>query len=656
MDKMRFLISALGKPGIDPNNYINTDYKFVDENETIPYSTPFLFEAILRHYQDKKENIDHLILIGTANSCWQDVYNYCCAQGMKEDGNSQILTEEERAESLNEQSDDTEVEKFERFLHPVEEKIEEFFEKEYKLKLKVHIFLTQYGTTEKQAFYNYKRLRRIEEFMPDGEEQDVLLDITHSFRYLPIYHFLVMNYLMQLSKKKVNVSAVYYGMYELKREENLSYAPVLNMRYLISTLKWINSVNEVNSYGSVYHMKESLDKETELTGGKEGIKKESEYTDWLEIFEWSANVNNFNAMTRSIEEIIREPKEKNYAGLGQDAVEKVSEEFKEHFSVSEKWKIAFEQLHLSQWFFEQRRFGLAAITIQECVTSYAVYTLITKEERERKKEGVFNRKLREKAIERLEGISKKNSGCKELYDRFMAGKDMRNTMAHSLGKMVVENKKSSEILSQINKDRKQLNGYIEFVEKALKDEILENKYTDSLNKNSQEKKLQNKNIDSLKKNSQEKNLHNKNIDVLKKNSQKSYGRIVCIAKKKKEWEWKNLLTRENLKKDDIGFINLSGFEKDYQTKDQIEEECKEIFKRLEQECDKCTDRKSLVLIGNTNMEKQVYLIKEIQNRKKFSDRCVVKMLSESKQKLENKIVVQDKNIPYESKNTTKKEE
>lgn len=612
---MRFLISALGKPDIDPNNqynYINTDYKFVDENETIPYSTPFLFEAILRHYQDKKENIDHLILIGTANSCWQDVYNYCCAQGMKEDGNSQILTEK-RAESLNEQSDDTEVEKFERFLHPVEEKIEEFFEKEYKLKLKVHIFLTQYGTTEKQAFYNYKRLRRIEEFMPDGEEQDVLLDITHSFRYLPIYHFLVMNYLMQLSKKKVNVSAVYYGKLEPKSGEK-SCASVLNMRYLISTLKWINSVNEVNSYGSVYHMKECLDKE-KPTDGKEGIKKESEYTDWLEIFEWSANVNNFNAMTRSIEEIIREPKEKNYAGLGQDAVEKVSEEFKEHFSVSEKWKIAFEQLHLSQWFFEQRRFGLAAITIQECVTSFAVYTLITKEERERKKEGVFNRKLREKAIERLEEISEKNSGCRELYDRFMAGKDMRNTMAHSLGKMVVENKKSSEILSQINKDRKQLNGYIEFVEKALKDEILENKYTDSL----------------------------------KKNSQKPYGRIVCIAKKKKEWEWKSILNSKALKKEDIGFINLPGFEKDYQTKDQIEEECKEIFKRLEQECDKCTDRKSLVLIGNTNMEKQVYLIKEIQNREKFSDRCVVKMLSESKQKLENKIVVQDKNIPYKSK-------
>lgn len=611
---MRFLISALGKPDIDPNNqynYINTDYKFVDENETIPYSTPFLFEAILRHYQDKKENIDHLILIGTANSCWQDVYNYCCAQGMKEDGNSQILTEEERAESLNEQSDDTEVEKFERFLHPVEEKIEEFFEKEYKLKLKVHIFLTQYGTTEKQAFYNYKRLRRIEEFMPDGEEQDVLLDITHSFRYLPIYHFLVMNYLMQLSKKKVNVSAVYYGKLEPKSGEK-SCASVLNMRYLISTLKWINSVNEVNSYGSVYHMKECLDKE-KPTDGKEGIKKESEYTDWLEIFEWSANVNNFNAMTRSIEEIIREPKEKNYAGLGQDAVEKVSEEFKEHFSVSEKWKIAFEQLHLSQWFFEQRRFGLAAITIQECVTSYAVYTLITKEERERKKEGVFNRKLREKAIERLEEISEKNSGCRELYDRFMAGKDMRNTMAHSLGKMVVENKKSSEILSQINKDRKQLNGYIEFVEKALKDEILENKYTDSL----------------------------------KKNSQKPYGRIVCIAKKKKEWEWKSILNSKALKKEDIGFINLPGFEKDYQTEDQIEKEWKGISDRLEQECNKCIDKKCLVLIGNTNKGKKEYLIKKIQDH--FSDRCVVKMLLESEQKIENKIVVQEKNISNEKK-------
>ena len=625
---MRFLISALGNPkkeGQD-NQYIyeNTDYKFVDENETIPYSTPFLFEAILHHYEDKKENIDHLILIGTVKSCWQDVYNYCCTQCVREDGNSQNLTEEEieyyfaieeKVKSLNSRSNIEEVQEFEQFLHPVEEKIEELFWKKHKLK--VHIFLTQYGITEEEAFYNYQRIRQIEEFMSDGEKQDVLLDITHSFRSMPIYHFLVMNYLMQLSKKKVNVSAVYYGMYELKREENLSYAPVLNMRYLISTLKWINSVNEVNSYGSVYHMKESLDKETELTGGKEGIKKESEYTDWLEIFEWSANINNFNALTRSIEEIMRGSKEKIYSRLGQDAVEKVSDEFAEHFLLSEKWKIAYEQLHLSQWFFEQRRFGLAAITIQECVTSYAVYTLITKEERERKKEGVFNRKLREKAIERLEEISEKNSGCKELYDRFMAGKDMRNTMAHSLGKMVVENKKSSEILSQINKDRKQLNGYIEFVEKALKDEILENKYTDSL----------------------------------KKNSQKPYGRIVCIAKKKKEWEWKSILNSKALKKEDIGFINLPGFEKDYQTEDQIEKEWKGISDRLEQECNKCIDKKCLVLIGNTNKGKKEYLIKKIQDH--FSDRCVVKMLLESEQKIENKIVVQEKNISNEKKKKNK---
>ena len=247
---------------------------------------------------------------------------------------------------------------------------------------------------------------------------------------------------------------------------------------------------------------------------------------------------------------------------------------------------------------------------------------MTKEEQESKKEGIFDNDLRNTAIGRLKKLSEKNSDCKELFNRYWAGKDMRNTMAHSLNTLKVEDKKSGEILSKINADRNKLKAYIKFVQKALDKKILENKDPNSL----------------------------------KKSSQDHYGRIVCIAKKKKEWEWKNLLTRENLKKDDIGFINLSGFEKDYQTKDQIEEECKEIFKRLEQECDKCTDRKSLVLIGNTNMEKQVYLIKEIQNRKKFSDRCVVKMLSESKQKLENKIVVQDKNIPYESKNTTKKEE
>lgn len=633
MDKMKFLISALGNPKkegqVNQYNYENTDYKFIDENEMIPYSTPFLFEAILHHYQDKEENIDHLILIGTAKSCWQDVYNYCCAQCVREDGNSQILTDkeiayylaiDERAKELNSRSSIKEVQEFERFLHPVEEKIEELFGKKHKLK--VHIFLTQYGITEEEAFYNYQRLRQIEEFMPDGEEQDVLLDITHSFRYMPIYHFLVMNYLMQLSKKKVNVSAVYYGMYELKREENLSYAPVLNMRYLISTLKWINSVNEVNSYGSVYHMKESLDKERERAGRKEGTKKETELTDWLEIFEWSANTNNFNALTRSIEEITHGTKEDIYSKLGQDAVEKISDEFAEQFLPSKKWEIAFEQLRLSQWFFEQRRFGLAAITIQECVKSYAVYTLMTKEEQESKKEGIFDNDLRNTAIGRLKKLSEKNSDCKELFNRYWAGKDMRNTMAHSLNTLKVEDKKSGEILSKINADRNKLKAYIKFVQKALDKKILENKDPNSL----------------------------------KKSSQDHYGRIVCIAKKKKEWEWKNLLTRENLKKDDIGFINLSGFEKDYQTKDQIEEECKEIFKRLEQECDKCTDRKSLVLIGNTNMEKQVYLIKEIQNRKKFSDRCVVKMLSESKQKLENKIVVQDKNIPYESKNTTKKEE
>ena len=321
----------------------------------------------------------------------------------------------------------------------------------------------QYGINEFESFFNYQKMcSDLEKYMVEGEKTDIILDITHSFRSMPIYYFLVINYLMHISSQDVNVSAIYYGMFELKKEEMLDYIPVINMNYLIDTMNWINGLNEVNSYGSVYGVTKCLGENNDIS-------------DWLQIFEWATNTNDYSLLTKSIAQITAaDISQDTYSVMGQDALKMIRNLLQSKFSEKSERNVSLMQLELSQWFYEQRRYGLAILTIQECVTTYITYLILKYWDKKQDtmtmedcKQLLFEEGTRRRSIGLLRMIAAKEPNAQKLLCFYDAGKGMRNTMAHVFNNVDTGKKTSKVLLQEILHQRKRLKQYIDLVEDCI---------------------------------------------------------------------------------------------------------------------------------------------------------------------------------------------
>lgn len=581
---MKTLITSIGKPRksqTDNNVYEKTPYSL--DNGTSTYESPFLFEAILNHHTSVKDPIDQLILVGTVHSCWTDLFKYFYQK------KNTILPPEietilnniaRHSETLDRSSDLTSIKEFQKkTLSPLIELLENTFHN-----VKVQIIILQYGLTEAESAYNYKALcTTVENSIPASEENQILLDITHSFRSLPIYLFLVVNYFSRVSKLSTTVSHVYYGIFELKREENLAYTPVINMNYLLTTMDWINGLNELNNYGSVYNITTHC-----LSNQSTDVKN------WLNIFEWATNTNDYNELKKSVSELSSiNIDTADYDELEKDALSKISSSLKETFSnvpgnVSE---IAYTQLCASKWFFDQRRYGLSIISIQECLRSYLVVLLsedyLSKHSDEEKR--------RNEAINILKRLTPYCDEAVTLYDYYIKGKDLRNMMAHSLRTNNIDNKNVSDLLAEIEETKITLKDYIHYVESCMNSHVIETAHQQF--------------IDS-----------NKPAAVSTELEQ-----IIIIAGTKKR-SWSTTHLTQTYKTSNIVFYTPANYDVDYESGKNIKHSCNEILTYLD---NKVGNHKTLILLGHTNFIKQYHLIKFL-HEKYESSQCDIKLLGENR--------------------------
>lgn len=581
---MKTLITSIGKPlksQTDNNVYDKTPYSL--DNGTSTYESPFLFEAILNHHTSVKDPIDQLILVGTVHSCWTDLFKYFYQK------KNTILPPEietilnniaRHSETLDRSSDLTSIKEFQKkTLSPLIELLENTFHN-----VKVQIIILQYGLTEAESAYNYKALcTTVENSIPASEENQILLDITHSFRSLPIYLFLVVNYFSRVSKLSTTVSHVYYGIFELKHEENLAYTPVINMNYLLTTMDWINGLNELNNYGSVYNITTHC-----LSNQSTDVKN------WLNIFEWATNTNDYNELKKSVSELSSiNIDTADYDELEKDALSKISSSLKETFSnvpgnVSE---IAYTQLCASKWFFDQRRYGLSIISIQECLRSYLVVLLsedyLSKHSDEEKR--------RNEAINILKRLTPYCNEAVTLYDYYIKGKDLRNMMAHSLRTNNIDNKNVSDLLAEIEETKITLKDYIHYVESCMNSHVIETAHQQF--------------IDS-----------NKPAAVSTELEQ-----IIIIAGTKKR-SWSTTHLTQTYKTSNIVFYTPANYDVDYESGKNIKHSCNEILTYLD---NKVGNHKTLILLGHTNFIKQYHLIKSL-HEKYESSQCDIKLLGENK--------------------------
>ncbi|QYR63721.1 TIGR02221 family CRISPR-associated protein [Fusobacterium animalis] len=369
----------------------------------------FITSALEEHY-----HIDKTIFIGTTGSMWDNLYEFYCDKYNKEyDENYHI----ELMEVIDESSKDDDVQKL---------NINKFNET---FKDKILAIVTKYGMNELEIFENFNLIIQIQEQLKNGDE--VYLDITHSFRSNAFWLFLVMNYLTDVADKKIEIKAITYGMLEiidrnLPKEDQIANVVDLNAFYKI--LQWIKGANNFKNYGNSYLIEKNIENE-KLS------KKLKNFSDALNMNYIASLRQSINSLKKLEEDI------ENLEGPAKLIIPKVIKEFMDRFSTEEKDYLF--QAELAKWHFEQKRYAMAYININEAIIGFIMDALELpllsadkKKDENKLAKDWLNMIISRHEANKIYPNFKADKDNKELYEYikiFEHSRRVRNEIAHSIG-------------------------------------------------------------------------------------------------------------------------------------------------------------------------------------------------------------------------------
>ena len=128
------------------------------------------------------------------------------------------------------------------------------------------ILKSMYGDIVKPVFINdfknkediWDLFKSLYEHIEDGD--DIYLDITHSFRYLPMLYLTVLDYAQYL--KNITVSGIFYGAFEAQYEENSEkIAPIFDLTDMFETMQWANAADSFVNYGTADKLYKQIKKQ-----------------------------------------------------------------------------------------------------------------------------------------------------------------------------------------------------------------------------------------------------------------------------------------------------------------------------------------------------------------------------------------------------------
>ena len=295
----------------------------------------FITSALEEHY-----GIDKTIFIGTTGSMWDNLYEFYSKKYQKNYDENYHL---DLMGVIDNATMDTDINSLNLT------KFNETF------KDKILGIVTKYGMNELEIFENFNLIIKLQDELEDGDE--VYLDITHSFRSNAFWMFLVMNYLTDVEDKNITVNAITYGMLEAQKD---GVAPVVDLNAFYKILQWIKGANALKEYGNSYLLEENIENE-KLS------KKLKNFSDAL-------NMNYIGSLRQSINSLKKlEDDIDNLEGPAKLIIPKVIKDFMDRFASEDKDYLF--QAKLAKWHFEQKRYAMAYININEAIIGFIMDTL-----------------------------------------------------------------------------------------------------------------------------------------------------------------------------------------------------------------------------------------------------------------------------------------
>ena len=394
----------------------------------------FVAEPLIRDFQPQK-----VIIIGTVKSCWSGFLSKFGDNDIKK-----IVTLYRIQEKFGIDTKGEELEK-------VGKEINEIFKNGLTQGLfhdtEVQVIVTRYGINEQELLENYQFINSIGKCLKEDVSYEIAFDITHSFRSLPLYNLIILNYFKQVSKYDVSIRHVYYGNVEVRHEIN-NIGSIVDLGNLVQVLDLTNGTSEFRNTGNAKTLLSLIPEE------EEELKKA------LEKFDWATQINAFDKVEEALTELMEViqkaggHEENPYADLKKMIEEVILKKFFADNGIDccssvEYLKLPMEekQYAICKWYYNQNRYGLAIATAMEALRSYMVPFYLRIKNIEVNQENCENEEHRKAGLDILANIRKncvKSGENKDYMEQALCQLDccrhcatqVRNNFAHNLNKKV----------------------------------------------------------------------------------------------------------------------------------------------------------------------------------------------------------------------------
>lgn len=379
----KILISPIGTGALNRNNIAAREYRTakyrIDDQE---YNKSFISSVLYEHLQ-----LDGIIFIGTVKSMWEEVYRVFCEEKTVNLDEEYYLNLIETIEKLNYQSNLTSLN-----LTPIEQILGKHSQ----------CILIKYGLNQQELQENFDHIIKIVDFLKDGDE--IYVDITHSFRSLSLFMFLVLNFVNDLYKERnIKIKGVYYGMLDVSFE--FGYAPVVNLQSLFELTEWIKGLYSLKSFGNGYLISDLLQNQNQINLAR----KMRELSDAINI-NYVPDISQRSQLLKDLLQTTNLTSPFQY-------IKNILDKFINNFTRKNERESDF-QLKLAKWYFDNKRYATGYITLAESIITYVC---------ELEGEDIVNQESRDK----MKTLLRTNNRT-ELAKLYFNVNKIRNGIAHAL--------------------------------------------------------------------------------------------------------------------------------------------------------------------------------------------------------------------------------
>lgn len=393
----KILITSIGTGRLINKNrnegYQKENYYVGDKSNS--FSTPYLFTAMKHFYK-----IEKCVFLGTCGSDWLSLYEYLHCENLlakpyDEEYSIKLMELFEQSEKYK-----IDTEKTKELLQPLKEAMGEFC---------LDIIVLKYGLNNDELLTNFSLISGISSFVSNGDS--IYLDITHSFRSLPVYQLLTVSYLKDALKKDIRIEMVSYAMREISGD-NDNCSPIVDLTQLVNILDWIKATEEFEKFGTAYFLSDLLDKDLiSLNLTREMRKALNRLNDSISV----NNFDDFKSLIRKCKKITELNSKKGFQ-TENIVLDKIFAELADRFGdlLDDDFNL---RLALAKWHFEKKRYFASAVTIIESIITFCAELTGTNS--------------RNEVRTMLHNLDSHNSTVKQFVSRYHDMRKIRNDLAHA---------------------------------------------------------------------------------------------------------------------------------------------------------------------------------------------------------------------------------